>query len=289
MYARKLAQLADTRRHMRRGCGTLTYRRNRKKSRKAPVVREMQVSRHRQLFLVFLFSVSQFFFLQSSMFVVRDVAVQGQSSVKEASIRKAMDVRAESRYWEISPESMRQDILALHVIEDARVDMLFPDRLDVTVTERKPLYTVAAKKQPKETYTVDRSGVVLDQGKAGPESLKILLDRSPRVGGRISSDELEISNFFQEHMSQALKARLVSVDFDRRDEVTLRVKYRDGTIPVRLGRGEKLGFKLFLLEELLASLKAESAQVLSIDLRFSTPIVKKPYQKPSSQEQALAE
>lgn len=280
MYARKLAQLADTRRHLRRGSGTLTYRRNRKKSRKAPVVREVQISRARQLFLVFLFSISQFFFLQSSMFVVRDVSVKGQTTVKESAIRKAMNVKKDARYWELSPIGMQADILNLHGLESAQVDLVFPGKLDITVAERQPLHTVAMASKPRETFTVDKEGVVLAKGSAGPKSLTVLLDRLPKVGGRINPDELEIAGFLQSHLSTSLRARLVSVSFDGRDEVTLRVKYRDGSVPVRLGRGEKLGYKLFLLEELLASLKSESAQVLSIDLRFSTPIVRKPYQKP---------
>ncbi len=286
MYARKLAQLADTRRHMRRGCGTLTYRRNRKKSRKAPVVREIQISRHRQLFLVFLFSVSQFFFLQSSMFVVSDIAVKGGNTVKETAIRKAMNVKSGARYWELSPQGLQEDILGLHGLEAAQVNLLFPGKLDVTVSERRPLYTVAASAEPGQTYTVDKDGVVLAKGQTGPKSLQLLVDRVPRVGGRISSNELEISAFLHGHLSQSIRDRLVSVNFDGRDEVTMRIKYRDDSIPVRMGRGERLSYKLFLLEELLASLKAESAPVLSIDLRFSTPIVRKPYKKPEPLEQA---
>lgn len=288
MYARKLAQLADTRRHMRRGCGTLTYRRNRKKNRKAPVVREIQVTRHRQLFLVFLFSVSQFFFLQSSMFVVRDVSVEGHSAVKEKAIRKVMNVGQDSRFWEISPEAMQADVLAIHGLESVDVNLRFPGQLDVQVTERKPVFTVAAVSDPKNTFTVDKSGVVLAKGTTGKGSLQVLVDRTPKIGGMISSDELEIATYLQGHLSDGLRERLVSTSFDARDEVTLRVKYRDGSIPVRLGRGERLSYKLFLLDELLASLKTEGAHVLSIDLRFSTPIVRKPY-KPAKVEEVPAE
>lgn len=288
VYARKLAQLADTRRHMRRGCGTLTYRRNRKKNRKAPVMREVQITRHRQLFLVFLFSVSQFFFLQSSMFIVRDVSVEGQSTVKEKAIRKVMNVSQDSRFWEISPEAMQADILGIHGLESVDVNLHFPGQLKVQVAERKPVFTVASVSDPKNTFTVDKSGVVLAKGNIGKQSLQVLVDRTPKVGGRISADELEIATYLQGHLSKGLRDRLVSTSFDARDEVTLRVKYRDGSIPVRLGRGERLSYKLFLLEELVTSLKNEGAHVLSIDLRFSTPIVRKPF-RPAKVEEAPAE
>lgn len=286
MYARKIAQLApiNDRRHMRRGCGTLSYRRNRKRSRKAPVVREIQISRHRQLFLLFLFVVSQFFFLQASMFEVRDVSVQGGKEISESTIRKAMNLPEGSRYWDISPAALQTDILELNGLETATVNVLFPGRVAVSVSEREPVFTVASLARTAHPFTVDKEGVILAEGKGPKGSLLIILGRSPRIGGRLSAAELEVCNYLRTHLRPAVAARLEHVRFGERGEVTLRLKYRDGIIPVRLGQPEKLSYKLFLLEELIASLKAESAVVVSIDLRFSTPIVRQPFAKPTPVE-----
>ncbi len=289
MYARKIAQLAPTheRRHLRRNVGTLTYRRNRKKSRKAPVAREIQVTRHRQLFLIFLFVVSQFFFLQSSMFVVNDVAVQSGDKVDEASVLKAMGISPGARYWEISPESLQADVQELNGVESAKVDVLFPGRVSVNVAERKPLFTVSSLARTKQVYNVDREGVVISKGAAPAGSLRVVLDRDIKVGGRLSANELEVCEYLRGHIRPGLKARLDSVRFDDEGGMTLRVAYKAGKIPIRLGRPEKLSYKLFLLEELLASLKAEGAEVVSVDLRFSTPIVRQPYQKPATPPEAV--
>ena len=281
MYARKIAQLADTRRHLRRGSGTLTYRRNRKKSRKAPVVREIVVTRHRQLFLVFLFVVSQFIFVQSSMFTVRDVSIKGQNEIKEASILQAMGIGSDARYWDLSPENIRADVLEVNGMASATVDVIFPDRVLVNVTERKPLFTVSSLARTRHPFAADKEGVVLAEG-AGPKgALRIVLDREVKVGGRLSANELEVCNYLHTHLTSGLKSRLDSLRFDNHGDVTLLMAYRDGKIPVRLGRPERLSYKLFILEELLSSLKAESAQVVSVDLRFSTPIVRQPYTKPT--------
>lgn len=291
MYARKLAQLAqlNERRYVRRNVGTLTYRRNRKKSRKAPVVREIQVTRHRQLFLVFLFTVSQFFFLQSSMFVVREVTVEGQQTVPEKVIREAMELKEGTSYWDLSAAGLVAGIQELNRVESADVSVTFPGKVSVRVSERKPIYTVASMARTKHSFKVDKDGVVLSTGTAPKGALRLVLDRPVKVGGRLSADELEVSAYLREHLRPALAERLESVRFDDKGDVTLRVAYRSGKIPVRLGRPEKLAYKLFLLEELLASLKADSAQVLSIDLRFSTPIVRQPYQAPPAPEAPPAE
>lgn len=290
MYARKIAQLADTRRHMRRGCGTLTYRRNRKKSRKAPVVREIVVTRHRQLFLIFLFAVSQFFFLQSSMFLVREVSVKGEKEIAEASILEAMGLRKDATYWDLSPKNLRTDILdEVNGLEAAKVEVVFPGRVAVKVAERKPIFTVSSLARTKHPFTVDRHGVVVAEGSAPNGSLKVILERNVKVGGLLSADELEVCTYLKSHLRPALAKRLDHVRFDNRGEVTLHLAYRDGKVPVRLGRAEKLTYKLVLLEELLASLQSESAEVVSIDLRFSAPIVRQPYTRPSTPETPPAE
>jgi cell division septal protein FtsQ len=267
----------------------LTYRRNRKKSRKAPVVREIQVTRHRQLFLVFLFAVSQFFFLQSSMFVVRDVTVHGQKGVSETSIRKALDLGSGSRYWDLSADVLQANLLELNGLQSADVEVRFPGRVQVQVAERKPVFTAASIARSRHRFAVDADGLVLSAGQAPGGSLEIVVDRELKVGGRLSVTEMEVSNYLRAHLRPAVAQRLDRVSFDGRGDVSLRIKYRDAKIPVRLGRPEKLSYKLFLLEELLASLKAESADVVSIDLRFSTPIVRQSYQKPQSSEEAAPE
>jgi cell division protein FtsQ len=274
---------------MRRGCGTLTYRRNRKKSRKAPVVREMTVSRHRQLFLLFLFTVSQFFFFQSSMFVVRDVVVKGEDKIAESSILATMGLGKEASYWELSAQNLQADILELNGLESAQVELIFPGRVAINVSERKPVFTVSSLTHAKQTFTVDKDGVVVGEGQAPKGALRVVLERNVRAGGLLSTDELEVCTYLRSHLRPALAKRLDYVRFDHRGEVTLRLAYRDRKIPIRLGRPEKLSYKLFLLEELLASLKAGSAQVVSIDLRFSTPIVRQPYQKPTTPETAPPE
>lgn len=245
------------------------------------MVREIVVTRHRQLFLVFLFVVSQFIFVQSSMFTVRDVSVKGQNEIKEASILQAMGIGSDARYWDLSAENIRADILEVNGMASATVDIIFPDRVMVNVTERKPLFTVSSLARTRHPFAADKEGVVLAEGVGPKGALRVVLDREVKVGGRLSANELEVCNYLHTHLTSGLKSRLDSLRFDNHGDVTLLMAYRDGKIPVRLGRPEKLTYKLFILEELLSSLKSESAQVVSVDLRFSTPIVRQPYTKPA--------
>lgn len=248
------------------------------------MVREIVVRRHRQLFLVFLFAVSQLFFMQSSMFTVRDISVKGESAVSEGVILAAMGLPEDASYWDLSAQNLQADILELNGVESAKVDVAFPGRVSVSVAERQPIFTVCSIARTKQPYAVDKFGVVVSEGKAPDNALRVVIDREVKVGGLLSADELEVATYLRSHLRPAIASRLESVRFDDRGDVTLRIAYRHGKIPVRLGRPERLSYKLFLLEELLASLKAESAEVVSIDLRFSNPIVRQPYTKPVEAE-----
>ncbi len=282
MYARKIAQIADSRRHLRRGCGTLTYRRSRKKGRKAPVTRtrEVKVTRHRQLFLVFLFAVSQFFFLQSSLFVVRDITVEGHAKTDKKTILQAMGLGDEARYWTLSPTDLAREVLELHQLESANVQVLFPSRVSVTVRERKPAFSVASIGRSQHAFLVDKDGVILGEGKPPAGFVKMIVDRPLKLGGQLTNDELEVATYLHSHLTPTLAKRLDRIKFSKRGDVALRIRYGKDGFWVRLGRPEKLSYKLVLLEELIASLKAESADFASIDLRYSTPVVRKKFQAP---------
>lgn len=288
LYARKISQIADSRRHLRRGCGTLTYRRSRKKGRKAPVTRtrEVTATRHRQLFLVFLFAVSQFFFLQSSLFVVRDITVEGQKKTDKKTILQAMGLGEDARYWSLSPNDLTNEVLELHQLESASVEVLFPSRVSVTVRERQPVFSVASIGKSQHAFLVDKDGVILGAGKAPAGAVSMVVDRPVKLGGQLTNDELEVATYLQTHLRPTLAKRLERIKFNKRGDVALRIRYGTGGFWVRLGRPEKLSYKLVLLEELIASLKAESADFASIDLRYSTPVVRKKFQAPPAGQAA---
>lgn len=276
MYARKIAQISETRRYARRNAGSLSYRRQRKASVDSQAIRERGTSRHRQLFLVFLFTVCQFIFLQSSIFSLKDITIEGDRAISKEVIRGAMDLGDSPSYWSLAPQDIQSSLADLQGVESARVKLGFPSSLSVTIIERKPVYRICWVAAAHTAYGVDREGVIVadEPPQAGP--ISIALQRPVRVGGRLSPSELKVLEFFSKNAANPLLTDIKLIEFSNDGEVTLRFAYKTLTIPIRLGRPEQLGYKLFVLQELMSSLKAERAVVLSIDLRFTTPIVRTP-------------
>lgn len=226
---------------------------------------------------MFLFVVCQLIFVGSSIFQVHDVSIKTEEGLPESVIRQAMDLGPKPRYWDMSAANLEAGIQELDGVESAKVDVGFPGSLSVMVTERKPLYTVSSAATTSHPFTADKAGIVLGPGHAPTGALSVIVARPVKKGGRLSPRELRVLDRLQAHLTPELQAKLDTVSFDSHGDLLLRLKHKQGLLPVRLGRPEKLSYKLFVLEELLDSLKREGSEVVSIDLRFTTPIVRGPF------------
>ena len=288
LHARKISQIAESRRHLRRDSGALTYRRAKKKARKAAAKRERTFSRKRELFLVFMFLISQFYFLQSPLFQFNSVEVEGATKVSAKDIEEMLDLGATTTFWDVDDSGLEQNVMFLHKLEQADVELSFPGRVEVTVSERQPAYYAAYIGNTSSWYTVDTNGVVLESAPATVKHLRVLLPHPVRPGANVRSSDLKVIRFFQDNSKEPLRNQIRAIKLGVTGEVAFRMKYGNGNIWVRLGRPEKLQYKLFLLSELLSKLEKEKSTVESIDLRYSAPVVKKsgPVEPDSAEEQA---
>ncbi len=274
MYARKIAQLADSQRQTRRVSGVLTYRRTRRRNKVSTVLRESRVPRHRTLFLIFLFAVSQYFFFNSQLFQVHEVEITGNRAVSEPDLVEALGLGSREGYLGISSDLLRERLLLLDRVQEADVELQFPGRVRAQVTERIPRYSAAYQHAPEVWYAVDGQGVVLGQKVPDKGGWRILVPRKLKSGALLSEAEQKIVTELQGRVSQSLRQRLIVIKINQRSEVALKISFKDQPLWVRLGRPEKMEYKLFLLEQLLQQLRSEATEIELIDLRHSAPVVK---------------
>ncbi|HIB66955.1 MAG TPA: FtsQ-type POTRA domain-containing protein [Phycisphaerales bacterium] len=273
LYARKVAQIADSRRHLRRDCGSLTYRRPKKKARKAHSARERTFSRKRPLFMMLLFFVSQYFFLQSPLFQFREIKIEGNNHLESAVFEEKLSLSPSFSYWNLSPESLEESLTSLHRLEDASVSVDFPGQVNVKVSERKPSFFVAYRRDQKHWFSVDETGVVLE-GQQPKSGLKFLLPHPIKGGTKVRPKDMQVVRFFEDHVDGPLGKQIRAINISNTRQVSLKVLIHKRPVWVRLGRPERLEYKLFLLSELLGQLAKEKVEIKSIDLRYSAPVVK---------------
>lgn len=222
-----------------------------------------------------MFLVSQFYFLQSPLFQFNEVVIEGTEELTESDIESKLGLGNETSFWDVSDESLQQNLLFMHRLSDADVEMSFPGRVSVMVQEREPAYYAAFIGNTNSWYSIDGDGVILDDAQASSEHLRILLSHPVRPGGQLRKSDLKVIRFFQDNLKGNLREQVMAIKLGETGEVAFRMKYAGKSIWVRLGRPEKLQYKLFLLQEMMTKLAAEKSSVSSIDLRYSAPVVKK--------------
>ncbi len=96
--------------------------------------------------------------LASAGFGVSAIDITGQALTSEADILGALAIAPKTSLLAFNAEAARQRVLALPAVTDASVRKAYPDRLIVTVSERKPIarWTVDGT-----TYLVDTAGTPL--------------------------------------------------------------------------------------------------------------------------------
>lgn len=223
--------------------------------------------------MMLLFFVSQYFFFQSPLFQFREVQVDGNQSVQDSIVEEKLGLSSDISYWNLSPESLKETLSSIHHLESAEVSVAFPGRVKVQVAERKPAFSVAFRKDQKQWYSVDQSGVILKTTKP-EEGLKFLLPHPVKGGVSVRAKDMQVVRFFQDHLDGPLGKRVRAINISKSRQVALKVLIGKRPVWVRLGRAEKLEYKLFLLNELLSQLSKEKVDIRSIDLRYSAPVVK---------------
>lgn len=234
-----------------------------------------------------LFLVSQYFFLRSPLFEFQEVEVAGASSVSAQLIEKKLGLAKKTSYWQISPESLQTNLSSLHRLKEAEVNVTFPGRVEVAIAEREPSFFASFVANGNQWFTVDGEGVVLDRAAPQTSRLRVVLSHPLRDGARLRTSDLEVVKFFQDNLNESMRVAVRAIKIGQNEEVSLKVDYRNNPLWVRLGRAEKLQYKLFLLEQLLTKLGKDKEEILAIDLRYSAPVVSKKVVKPVSEPVAV--
>ena len=221
--------------------------------------------------------------LNSEMFMVRDVVVEGNCLIEEDVILQALDIPSVVHLWEVDPSLLEVRLLAMTGIKNVRVKRIFPQSLAVEIEERMPLADWHDPENQK-CYAVDEDGVILAEADLldgmGPDFLRRADGRIQRPGifglkgNWQAGDHLEGSHV--EGILKAVSLACMQQSAWMRSLVEirapidscgwiLRLAGREGEI--RLGEGlfsERLG----RLGPVYGFLKRERIATVYVDLRF---------------------
>lgn len=150
----------------------------------------------------------------SSAFTVQHVRVTGVNELKQVSVRHAGQVPHKRPLARIDVDGIKQRVTDLKRVRSAKVKRSWPDTVQITVTERKPLYRM---KHGDQTLLVDRKGVSFPPAaKSHKELPKASVDPDRT---KLRSDLGTV----MAAMPKSLRAKVRHVDASSRDTIQLKL------------------------------------------------------------------
>ncbi len=203
------------------------------------------------------------------------VILTGNHFVSQADIASAIGAGAEPNLFRLSLDDARREVEAIPWVQSASLRRVFPNRLQVEVTERKPVAYVNTGAGLK---LVDREGVLLEKPSDAAFDFPVVtgIDSSMSAADRKARLAL-FDRFEQELKSQVGGAGWLVSEVDLSDDGDLKALLVQGreTILVHFGNrdfGERFGTFLALLPQI----QSASPNVDSVDLRYRGQAVVSP-------------
>jgi cell division protein FtsQ len=197
-------------------------------------------------------------------FVVREIAVEGAQALSRQTIAELSGARDLS-IWLVDTRQIVERLQTSAYVEQAGASVALPDRLTITVVERRPevRWQVGGA-----LYLVDASGRVLDTDKTVLISSTLVIeDRSNRLlqpNDQVDADALKLARVLTLRLPNELGLRSTRMGWDIGTGIF--VTTADGRTII-FGKAENLDTKLAILGKLIK----DGTPFTLLDLRPNTP------------------
>ena len=223
--------------------------------------------------LLFLFlTVLAAALFYSPLFIVRNVVVKGNAYVSETEIRQIAGLKGRENMFSLTTSEMQQKLSRDLRIEQATVRRVFPSTLEIQVTERFPVATIAGD---YGFLDLCKTGIVLDAYR----NLKGL--QVPVITGA-SGHDLYVGDQIEDPLVQKILEFLSYMDADSRQQLSevhiaapdRLIAYTTSAVQIRLGDVDRLEEKAKNTQKFLGELKTMKYPIEYIDFNYSSPFIK---------------
>jgi cell division protein FtsQ len=228
------------------------------------------------LFLMFCGGMAGYYIANSAFFNLSSIEFQGVQTLDSAELQDLSGLTLGVNSLKISTEEVEERIEINPFVKEAKVQLVLPAKLLITITERQPLAQVVLSDR---VLTVSLDGVCLQRNLAINPALPMItetaLDSEGNPGDRFASDgltaALELINRLDPYFLESIR------EFRAPSSWELALITHQGVL-VRFGPAEDLERKLGYYETILLKNNSQynDGTVEYVDLRFETqPVVKK--------------
>lgn len=224
------------------------------------------------LFFVLLVLAAGYILLQSPLFEVRRVHVQGNYLLIEGKIRSVADIGAGVNIFKLDLETVRSRLKMIPMIKEAQVSRSLPATVVITIKERVPLGILPVQGGFIE---VDEEGVNLMTASVGVPGLPVITgvnaDDVPPPGQVVHAAGLKDALAVIGGLPGEVVANLSEVHVDGEDRIML---YTIEGIQCKFGQATEIKEKGVIISQLIQELRKIGAKVDYIDLSYAgQPVV----------------
>jgi cell division protein FtsQ len=200
----------------------------------------------------------------SPRFTVQAIDVIGAQAMKQDTVAELSGAQGQS-IWQVDTDQIAERLKTSAYIEDASASVALPDRLSITVSERRP----EVRWQSGSTlYLLDASGRVLDTDKTAPVTNTLVIEdlsnRPLRPNDTVDADALKLGRLLSLRLPAELNLQPAHISWDLDSHISV---ITGDNRKIIFGTSDNLDEKLAILNALLK----DGTPFTLLDLRPSTP------------------
>lgn len=241
------------------------------KKRSFPRRRRRQLNILQSLFFIVVLVATGYVLLQSPLFSVKDILVEGVQTLKPEEIERLSGINIGVNTFKLNLKEVQERVAMNPLVKQVKVGRRYPGTIVIRIEERKAVALVPWK---GEFLAVDTEGYYLnkvkDFSKANLPVITGIRLGNLTPGKQIAGDGLAAALKFVQKMDQNQLANLSEVN--GADPMGIVIYTLDKT-EVRLGTSERIEEKLALMREALK--KSYGRQVEYINITYEgKPVIK---------------
>lgn len=223
------------------------------------------------LFFILLILIAGFVFLQSSVFEIREVQVNGYKFLNEDNIIELSGITLGTNIFKQNFQQAEQKIKLNPLVKTVTIHRQLPSTVEIVLEERKPKALIPVG---SGYIQIDKEGYFLSRleytNKARLPFITGIKDIKGAAGKRIISEKLQTALAFLNQMPQGLTDLISEINVADADNVLL---YTLEGVQVRLGDNSHIGDKNKILEEVMVK-EIAGMKIEYIDLSINKPVIK---------------
>jgi cell division septal protein FtsQ len=209
---------------------------------------------------------------RSPLFAVDEVAVTGVAGERAAVVAAIAAVAPGERLLSVDRGAIAAEVEALPWVRDVVVSRVPPSTIQVTVTPRDPVVSVAL---PGSSWLLDAEGVVVGGG-AGEGLVRIDAPNAVLPGAGVEVVDVAVRNALAVHLALPGPIRALVASYDAPSDRGLRLLLDQDDIRVRFGLAERVEAKAQVIGLLLEQARAQALLQGADDLGIAELDVRAP-------------